>query len=156
MIPGGEDSKNLTAKKQTIKQPGGSSARASLFWAEFLRLLLFETVAQVLQRSQANNKRLRGGGREKAANRDPVSLRKFFHVCPKSPMLAGGVTVETHSHLYLMKYYGSCRPVARGPVIHGSHAPFQDHQLHRRHTARHRQNNDRLLRFLYRICGICC
>lgn len=29
----------------------------------------------------------------------------------KSPMLARGVTVETRPHLYVMKYYGSCRPV---------------------------------------------
>lgn len=122
MMHGGEDSKNLTAIEQRIKQPGGSSARASLFWAEFLWLLLFETVARVLQRSQVNNKRLGGGGKEKAANQDPVSLRKFFHVCPTSPKLPRGVTVETHSHLYLMKSYGSCRPVTHVVPLVTGHA----------------------------------
>lgn len=88
---GGEDSKTLTAKSHN------KTAGTSLFWARFWRLLLFETGARVLRRSQVHNKRPRGGSANNNTGwrEEAVRFRKFFHVHPKALMLARGVTVES-------------------------------------------------------------
>lgn len=64
-----------------------------------------------------------------------------------------GVTVERHSHLYVMKYYGSCGPVTHVvPLVTGHTLCSETTNC----TDVTRQETDETTRFLHRICGSFC